>query len=301
MKTKIVFKLLLLSSISGVLLLSIPAKVSAQKIVGYLPSYAAGNPPGVSSIALSQIQFNKLTDVVFCFLNPNATNTGALQLDRVGSPDFDFEMDKFQVVKSKCYPMVDNGPKLWIAIGGAGGGTDGPRPTRLNTVCNAAGSRTTFCNNLVNFAILHDLYGIDIDWEFPNTAGEIANFAAFVVELRTRINASTNPKLKISVAVGGETAACGGHIAYFPASGHPMIAATDYFHIMAYDLPASYDANNHSLPANGNTAMANWNTCKAIPLAKMCLGIAFYGRNPARTVITNYNALPAGAWTSTLR
>jgi hypothetical protein len=303
MKTKVVFKLFLISFISGISF-TISITASAQRLVGYLPSYAGGNAPIGSTIPLSQIQFGKMTDVVFCFLNPDATNTGALQVDRVGSADFDFEMDKFQIVKSKCYPMTDNGPRLWVAVGGASSPFPGARPARLNTVCNAAGTRTTFCTNLVNFAIKHDLYGIDIDWEFPTNATEVGNFAAFVVELRARINASTNTKLKISVAVGGETA--GGcpavgtgtnHMGYFPATGNAMVAATDYFHIMAYDLPSTYNAN-HSSAADGNTSMTNWNTCRGIPLTKMCIGIPFYGKSNPRGTTTNYNALPAGTWTT---
>ncbi len=257
----------------------------AQRLVGYLPSY---------TLSFTQVQFGKMTDVIFCFINPDASGTGALVVDRVGNALYDFEMEKFQIVKSRCYPMTDNGPKLWIALGGADNGN--ARASRIAALCATAGGRTNLSNALVAFAIKHDLYGIDIDWEFPNPGAQATNYGQFVVELRARINASANPNLKISVAVGGETVGgCGsGHLAYFDFSVAGAVAAVDYFNIMTYDLPASYNAN-HSTLASGNTSLNNWSSCKTIPKAKLLMGVPFYGRTNPRGGIQNYDAMGAGA------
>jgi len=257
----------------------------AQRLAGYLPSYTA---------SFAQTQFTKMTDVIFCFINPDASGTGALVLDRVGNANFDFEMEKFQIVKSKCYPMTDNGPKLWIALGGADPGNT--RSARIAGLCATAAGRTNLANTLVAFAIKHDLEGIDIDWEFPSAGAQATNYGQFVVELRVRINASSNTALKISVAVGGETiGGCGsGHLPYFDFSVAGAVAAVDYFNIMTYDLPAGYN-NNHSTLANGNTSLNEWSSCKTIPKSKLLMGVPFYGRNAGRSAIQNYKAMGAGA------
>lgn len=271
--------------IFAIVFLSFTMQVQAQRLVGYLPSYTA---------SFTQVQFGKMTDVIFCFINPDASGTGSLVVDRVGNALYDFEMEKFQIVKSKCYPMVDNGPKLWIALGGADAGN--ARAARIAALCATAGGRTNLSNALVAFAIKHDLYGIDIDWEFPTPGAQATNYGQLVVELRARINASANPNLKISVAVGGETVGgCGfGHLPYFDFSVAGAVAAVDYFNIMTYDLPPSYNAN-HSTLASSNTSLNNWSTCKTIPKAKMLMGVPFYGRTNPRGGIQNYDAMGAGA------
>ena len=260
-------------------------QTQAQRLVGYLPSYSAN---------FTDVQFGKMTDVIFCFINPDASGTGALTIDRVGDANFDFEMEKFQIVKSKCYPMTDNGPKLWVALGGADGGN--ARAARIALLCSSGAGRTNLANALVAFAIKHELEGIDIDWEFPSGATQANYFGLFMVELRARINASANTNLKISVAVGGETigGCASGHLSYFDFSVAGSVAAVDYFNIMTYDLPGSYNAN-HSALANGNTSINDWSSCKSIPKSKMLMGVPFYGRNAGRTAIQNYNAMASGA------
>ncbi len=271
-----------------VVLMCLTMQSHAQRLVGYLPSY--GNVP-----TSTQIQYSKMTDVIFCFINPDASGSGALIVDHVGDANFDFEMEKFQIVKSNCYPMKDNGPKLWIALGGADGGN--ARANRIASLCSTTGGRSNLSVALVAFALKHDLEGIDIDWEFPSGATQAASFGSFVVELRARITASSNPNIKISVAVGGETVGgCGsGHLPYFDFSVTGSVGAVDYFNIMTYDLPSGYDANNHSTLANGNTSLNNWSTCKSIPKSKMLMGVPFYGRNPGRGTIVNYKTMAAGA------
>ena len=264
-----------------VLLLTLFSKINAQKITGYLPSYRNVTP-------VTGVQYDKLTDIVFAFINPDLSGNLITYTLNPSSAPFDFEMSKFIEAKAHCKTY---NVRLHIAIGGADAGN--LRDARLATVCGAAGTRGVLVAALLKFAITHELAGIDVDWEFPNTVAERTAHENLLSELRTAINASSRPDLLLSVAVGGEfpPTSAPSHLDYIntTAVGYP-----DIFYIMAYDLPSAY-GTNHSSRASSNSSMDTWNTNKSIPKAKMQLGVPFYGRNSGRTLIQEYTTLATAA------
>ena len=271
MKTRLLLtSLLLVTSLS----------LFSQKIIGYLPSY---RDPTV-------VQYSKLTHVLYAFINPNSNgDLVGVTIPNIGNANYDFNMNNFIVVKANCYPIVPNGPKLIISVGGADGGN--VRSTNLSFVCGNAATRANFVAQIVSFAITNNLAGIDIDWEFPTAAADKNNHQSLLSDLRVAITASTNPNLRIGIAIGGETTGSPNHTQYINTAS---LAYVDDFNIMAYDLPASYDANNHSAIANMAPMIANWNTF-GVPLSKMVLGIPFYGRTPARASANGeYNTFTSG-------
>ncbi|MBX9852702.1 MAG: hypothetical protein K2X86_13230, partial [Cytophagaceae bacterium] len=249
---------------------------SAQKIVGYLPSYRDPSP--------TNIQYSKLNTIIYAFINPNTT--GNLITTNVGNAAFDFDMTHFLTVKNNC---SNYGVKLSVSLGGADAGN--LRSNRLNAVSGNATYRATLVSELVNFAITHNLSGIDVDWEFPTTAAARTNHEALLSALRTAINASANPAIRIGVAVGGEYTGSPNHMQYFNT---PAITYVDDFHIMAYDFPSSYSTNHSSL-TDAQSSITQWNTVKGVPMSKMYLGVPFYGRNTARTLESDYRNFSAGA------
>ena len=251
--------------------------VHAQKIVGYLPSY---RDPSTSNI-----QYAKVNTIIYAFINPSANGT-LITTTGLGSA-WDFDMTHFLTVKSNC---ATYGTKLSISVGGADAGN--LRSTRLNDVSGNATYRATLVSQLVQFAITHNLYGIDVDWEFPTNATARTNHEALLSALRTAINASSNPNIKIGVAVGGEYTGSINHLNYFNSTA---VQYVDDFHIMAYDFPASYDANNHASITDAQGSFNQWSSAKSIAKSKMYLGVPFYGRNPSRSAESDYRSFSAGA------
>jgi GH18 family chitinase len=232
----------------------------AQRIMGYLPEY--------QYYANSNICYNKYTDVAYSFMNPTSTGNISYTSDAL----FGFNTSIFDAVKAKCN---QNGVKLWIAIGGADNANE--RSARLNLVAGNSTYRSTFITAIVNFAITHNLEGIDVDWEFPKTSGEIANHKQFVLDLRAKINSSSKPTLKIGVTVGGEYLTSPNHLDYVDGS---VFASADYVNIMTYDFPVGHTGAgvDHSSVSNTIGSITAWNTQKSVPYSKIRMGLPFYGK-----------------------
>jgi GH18 family chitinase len=232
----------------------------AQKIMGYLPEY--------QYYANSNICYNKYTDVAYSFMNPTTTGTISYTTDAL----FGFNASIFDAVKAKCN---QNGVNLWIAIGGADNGEQ--RSARLNAVTGNSTYRSTFITAIVNFAITHNLEGIDVDWEFPKTSGEIANHKQFVVDLRAKINASAKPGIKIGVTVGGEYLTSPNHLNYIDAT---VFASADYVNVMTYDFPVGHPSAgvDHSSVTNTIGSITAWNVQKSVAYSKIRMGLPFYGK-----------------------
>ena len=119
---------------------------NAQIVKGYFPYYR-------SMADVSNVQYNKLTDIIYAFAAIDAN--GNLQITGPGgTPD----LSLFNALKTNC---ASNGVRLWIAIGGWGLSGNFPG------VAANAGRRATLANACLNLCTTHNLSGIDIDWEFP--------------------------------------------------------------------------------------------------------------------------------------
>lgn len=175
------------------------AGANAQRILGYLPSYR--DP------AAANIQYDKVTDVVFSFINPNSN--GTLNFTTSGAPLYNWDNTRFLTCKNNANT---NGVNLWVALGGADPAES--RSARLNSVTGNATFRTNMINDLISFAVSENLYGLAIDWEFPKTTTAKNNHETFMQELYTAIQASANPNIKVACAVGAETTTNPNHTQY---------------------------------------------------------------------------------------
>lgn len=267
----------------GLLLALVSGSMFTQTILGYLPSYRDPNA----------VQYDKLTDIVYSFINPDTD--GSLITWKL-TPDYldklyGFNMNGFLTVKQKSSEI-----NLWLAVGGADQGEQ--RAARLNSVTASNNYRTTFISELISFAAAHNLYGLSIDWEFPKTPTAKNNHEKFLKELTEAIAVSSKPNLKVSIAVGGETKGTVNHKDYINSNA---IQYADEVHIMAYDFPVNnvnYDANHHSSLADGKGAFDGWEAF-GIPKSKMILCIPFYGRSANRVNEIEYNLFPDNITTFT--
>jgi len=252
--------------------------VQAQTtVLGYFPSYRL----------TSVIRYDKLTDIVFAFINSDTQ--GNLIKNNPGDAIFGFDMNKFISVRDNA---ANNNVKLWIALGGADPGEQ--RAARLSSVSGNATKRNRLVSEFVQFAIDNGCYGIDIDWEFPKTQTAKNNHLALMQALNTEIASSSNPNLQVSIAVGGEYKFTINHTQYL----HPSLFTTnahlvDKWNLMAYDLPASYGPNHSSL-VDAEGCMDAWENLD-VPYAKMLLGVPFYARNANRSGDRMYNQLPGNS------
>ncbi|MDB4834995.1 glycosyl hydrolase family 18 protein [Cyclobacteriaceae bacterium] len=253
--------------------------VFSQTILGYLPSYR--DP--------STVQYDKLTDVVFSFINP--TTTGNLITNNsVAEPElWGFDMNRFLTAKNGANTA---GINLWVALGGADGSER--RSARLKLVTGNTNYRITLINDLIDFANTHNLYGVSIDWEFPKDATAKNSHETFLRELKTAIASSSRPNLKVSIAVGGETLGTVNHTQYINANA---IQYADEVHVMAYDFPSNnYDNNNHSTLADAQTSFNGWSSF-GVPKEKMILCMPFYGRTADRSAVIEYSSIPGNTTT----
>ena len=272
------FLLLTLLLITGIS--SVTAQQRAQKIMGYFQQEKDQ----------TYFQYNKVTHLLYSFLNPNAD--GSLGLCYSNSAEFLFDYKKFIDVKGRCRAT---GTSLYIAVGGADAGN--LRAARLASVSQNSTYRDRFAIQLIDFCILHKLGGIAIDWEFPSggSNGSATDLQALLLRIKTERDSRAS-WVQIAVAVNGEYNSIPAYV------NSTALGYADEVHIMTYDLPnsAGYDANNHAAPADALGAANAYNSSYGVPKSKILIGIAFYGRvNTNRYGGTyDYNLLSGAALTN---
>ncbi|MBQ4839322.1 glycosyl hydrolase family 18 protein [Pseudoalteromonas luteoviolacea] len=210
---------------------------SGFKIVGYFPSWQG---------QVADIQFDKLTHINYSFLLPNAD--GSLQpLENLA---------KMQQLVSAAHA---SGVKVGIAVGGWNGGDD----SAFETFASTAQGRATFIRNLMAFVELHQLDGVDMDWEYPDPGSSATNFALLMKELNIELKAKGKFLTAAVVALGYT----GGGVL------ESVFQDVDFLNLMAYD------ANNadHASFQYALDSIAYWQG-RGLSKEKTVLGVPFYSR-----------------------
>ncbi|MCG7550998.1 glycosyl hydrolase family 18 protein [Pseudoalteromonas sp. Of7M-16] len=210
---------------------------SGFKIVGYFPSWQG---------QVADIQFDKLTHINYSFLLPNAD--GSLQpLENLA---------KMQQLVSAAHA---SGVKVGIAVGGWNGGDD----SAFETFASTAQGRATFIRNLMAFVELHQLDGVDMDWEYPDPGSSATNFALLMKELNVELKAKGKFLTAAVVALGYT----GGGVL------ESVFQDVDFLNLMAYD------ANNadHASFQYALDSIAYWQG-RGLSKEKTVLGVPFYSR-----------------------
>jgi len=240
-------------------LLLLASAVQGQIVKGYFPYYR-------SMADVSNVQYNKLTDIIYAFAAIDAN--GNLQImGPGGTPD----LSLFNAIRTNC---TSNGVRLWVAIGGWG------LSGNFSGVAADATKRTTLANACLNLCSTYGLAGIDIDWEFP-ASGDAANYTSMLSDIKSKLGTT----YKLSAALGGESfnysCVAAGHAVGVQAAAFTYL---DYFNIMSYDAPSCFP--NHTSLDFLQRAMAGWNA-KGCPYSKMIVGIAFYCRGSSVDLWSN--------------
>eukprot|EP00897_Mesotaenium_endlicherianum_P009418 jgi/Mesen1/8504/ME000480S07853 len=168
------------------------------------------------------------------------------------------------------------------------GGGDAALAPRFAALAATAAGRAAFAASAVTWARKHAFDGLDIDWEFPQTAGERANFVLLLRALRAAIAADAaaapggarRPALLLSAAVS----AWGPQVD--TSYDVPAVAKLlDLVNVMTYDLHGSWEAQTgeHTAlqdaraPVLSVAGSARAWLSRGLPRGKLNLGLAMYG------------------------
>lgn len=235
-------------------------KKSYQKeVIVFYPSWKQ------HELAISDIPWNNITRIIYAFAAPNEDGSlNTSDLTRLSS-----------LVKQ----AHKNGVEVYISLGGNNGGEHLPTITMDKT------KRLTFIDELVEYAKINNLDGIDVDWEYLSHSDERHDIEneqkAFVVFLHYLHDKLQPLEKSLSIDVYGSY--WGGRFFMDEA-----LKYVDQVHIMAYDYSGKWsDAGFHSSLEQtiGNskdkypTGLAYWIETRKWDKQKLYLGVPFYGRD----------------------
>ena len=223
------------------------------KVVGYFPSYR--DPATVPDIKF------RMTNVVnYAFATVNAS--GGLV---IASPA------TFTTVINKAKA---NNAKIMLSISGA--------HADFTNAAATAQSRNTLIKAIMDAIRVHQLHGVDMDWEFPRTTdGTDVTYTALMKELSDSCHRDGKYYLTAAITAGKYA----GSIR--DAIKSELFAYVDWFNIMAYDdFSTSVPYKHHSDLALAQTCINYWVTTRGMPKTKAVLGIPAYGR-PSGITQTN--------------
>lgn len=216
--------------------------VQAQfRIVGYLPTYRAGY--------INSLQYDKLTHINYSFLIPDANGN-------ISTSGFSYTNLSSLVTKAHT-----NNVKVLMAFGGWNNGDD----SGFRSLAADNTKRTNFVNQAITFVKSNSLDGIDIDWEFPQSA-DADNYVLLMKQLHDSLVVYNKLLTAAVVPVGSNMAGIKANVFTY----------VDWLNIMAYD---NYGATNHSSYSYAQSATTAW-VNKGLPQSKLVLGVPFYAVQP---------------------
>nr|AIG55659.1 secreted protein [Thraustotheca clavata] len=202
--------------------------------------------PNYSGVDIGNLHFQPSNHVFYAFALPNTD--GSLPAPS-GLTEF------AQVVNN-------GGAKPILSIGG------GDHSTNFPALAASPSARDTFTQAVKNLVDQNNLAGVDIDWEFPDTADDFNNYRLLAQQLRSALGSS---KI-ISAAVPGWLSR---------ASMKPIVnESLDFVNLMIYDNVYNNDGRpNAALMGDSSSVqavVANW-LDEGIPSNKLVVGVPFYG------------------------
>lgn len=232
----------------------------AQRVLAYYPYYVSGEE--------ADVQYDKLTDIVYAFLQ--LTGTGSL-----GSGNY-FITSQFAQIRDLAHL---EGVNVHVSVGGGGAPS-----SDLAFVSSDGTKRATMVADIVAFVsgnhVLNNvpIKGIDVDWEFPISQTARDNHEALLSELRTALDAQgviDDTHYELSIAIGADVISPTGHDDYINPSAFQY---PDLVSVMAYDLSyVSKYGGHHSSYQAMIDATTRYNEM-GCPYSKMNVGVPFYGR-----------------------
>ena len=230
------------------------------RAMGFYPDYYSEELP------VSQIRYDKLTDIIYFSVYPDAD--GSLKLDKINRKDPNTMRDLLQSAHQ-------NNVDISICVGGSSGSI------HFGTVVADPAKRAILIDQLMQFTLDNGFDGINLDWE---PIEDPDNYALFISELKTEMIPHS---LELSVDV------------YLESDGIKLevFDLIDQLHIMAYYL---YEDKPHSTYEDAMTGLAYWDSL-GFPRSKTILGLPFFGKDtvdegddyfPYKEIVSDHSPAP---------
>jgi chitinase len=249
------FMIVCLIYMSSVIPLFAGDNPSAFRIVGYLPDYRA--------VEFDPSAHRLLTDLIV--FSASLTHRGGLDLTRLKEK---LPWNTLTTFKKK------ERVRLILCVGGD------DRSTHFAAMAGSAKNRAKFVQEAVQVCLEARLDGLDLNWEHPKNATEMAGYEKLLVELHEVFEPYG---MVLSVTVSG-----------WQKLSSEAIAAVDWVNVMSYDHNGRH-ATFESARADVKELIEG-----GVPIHKINLGLPFYGRHITkrkqvetyREIFRNYNTAP---------
>ncbi len=254
--------------------------------VGYIAGYR--------DFDFSKIQAHKLTHINYAFANIIDGKVSFGTDTKIDATD----MNKEDIELLYNLKQINPELKILVSVGGWAWSKN------FSDVALTDSSRKIFAISAVDFLKKYKLDGIDLDWEYPNQIGagnvhrpeDIENFTLLLKEVRTFLDSQSeidgkqdDDKYLLTIATGGDKA-------YIENTNLGEAQQyLDFINIMAYDayngLHTTTGHHTNLIPADEDPAIeakgeeiksaltsVQWHIDEGVPVEKINLGLAFYGR-----------------------
>jgi len=184
-------------AIASLLALALASSAEAQNAGHWLTGYYATY--NYSVMSTSQVDYTKLTHVIYWPVIPNTVTPGTLDTTPFGLSAATFSAGATDLV-TRAHAA---GAKALIGIGGSNspGSGDGNLGATAGFQISASPEyQATFISNIINLMQTYDFDGVDIDWEGITDADD-ANFTSFIKNLRAELSV-ISPNLLLTIAPG---------------------------------------------------------------------------------------------------
>ncbi|MBI1348101.1 hypothetical protein GC163_17645 [bacterium] len=220
--------------LAGCLLWLPTAARSAEplKVVAYLPDYRLN--------ALEPDRGRFITDAIFFSIAPEP-----------GKPLDHPALQRPQVAKLLKHWRDDFGVRVTFTVGGWN------RSQGFARIAATAESRAEFVRDVLRFCDQHGFSGVDLDWEHPENAAEVAAYGALIHDLKQGLG----PDRTVTAAVAGWQ--------HLPETAWKEL---DAVHLMAYD-----NRGRHSTLESAQKDVARLISL-GVPPERIRLGLPLYGR-----------------------